>query len=680
MAFVSGPDRGSKAHAAESLMQSSVSTLRNALLAVALLTLMTGCLEDRQYDPPTVSVSVSPTRAAVGTPITVTWSSQYAQSCTASGGWSGSKDASGSQSVTLTSANTFTLACTGRGGQASASATVEPLPPPTVTFTGSTSKVLPGEAVALTWSSTNATACTASGSWSGTKGTSGTETPAAPTDDATYTLTCTGPGGSRAASVSAQYIGFVASKLVGTRLYINGEPVSGYPPGYGGNGLILELNSNGQGVLLASYTTPTAGRYNQPTKDAFTWSVSNGKLITTYSAPISSTGFRFVGDLRFDTDELAKLNASGFSASSQVPSTSTTTGYSYTKLKDGRYAASATSTATRVTAVPPIRLNDGSFLTPRNYPVTDTGSSTIILRAPNDLTALKFTATCPGASGTICLAGTTWAGMNHTDSGLDDTTGALSPEAFVADGLTFNADGTGRFETDDTSNPGFRWTVNADGTLTIRGQDGSGTFRLADVADGGIFNGAFVELTLDSEVRGATYAGLVKKDDSFRFDTAYATTASGKYWRAEINNWSNTSRDASGTLTSLSVFGWKFASNGSGSTISGESADCNNDGTANEIRGVLSPFEWSIQNGTGFEAGYISILRNIGSTASPLIVNRDWYPVARGTAADGTRFFYAIEYEEVVRRGSITYPDPRTRIATRLNKFVEVADGWSCTR
>jgi hypothetical protein len=333
-----------------------------------------------------------------------------------------------------------------------------------------------------------------------------------------------------------------------------------------------------------------------------------------------------------------------------------------------------------VTTVAPIRLNDGSFLTPRNYPVTDTVSSAIILRTPSDLTALKFTATCPGATGTVCLAGTTWAGVNYTDSGLDDVTGTLSPDSIVADGLTFNPDGTGRFATDDPTGPPFRWTVNADGTLTIRGLVGSGTFRLADVADGGIFNGAFVELTLDSGARGATYAGLVKKDDSFRFDTAYATTASGKYWRAEINNWSNTSRDASGALLPFSVFGRKFAANGSGSIINGESADCNNDGTANEIRGVFSPFEWSIQNGTGFEAGYISILRNAGTATSPLIVNRDWYPVARGTASDGSRFFYAIEYEEVVRRGSITYPDPRTRIAARLNKFVEVADGWSCTR
>jgi hypothetical protein len=472
----------------------------------------------------------------------------------------------------------------------------------------------------------------------------------------------------------------VASKLVGTRLYGTSEPVSGYPPGYGGGGFILEFNSNGQGILLDSYSTPSQGRYNLPTKDAFSWSVSNGKLTTAFPSPISNTGFNRVQDLRFDTDELARLNASGIVSISQVPVTSATTSYSYTKLKDGRYPASLTSEATFVITVPPIRLADGSLLTPRNYPATVTSSSTILLRSQSDLTTLKFTATCPGASGTICLAGTTWAGMNYTDSGLDDTTGTLSPDSFVADGLTFNADGTGRFETDDTSNPGFRWTVNADGTLTIRGQDGSGTFRLADVADGGIFNGAFIELTLDSGVRGVTYVGLVKKDNNFRFDIAYATTASGKYWQAELTNPFNVSRNASGALLPSSIFGRKFASTGSGTTISGESADCNNDGTANETRGVLSPFEWSIQTGAGFAAGYISILRNIGTTASPLIVNRDWYPVARGTAADGTRFFYAIEYEEVVRRGSTTYADPRTRIAARLNKFVEVPDAWTCTR
>lgn len=48
----------------------------------------------------------------------------------------------------------------------------------------------------LQWTSTNATSCTASNAWSGAKATSGTESTGNLTSSKTYTLTCTGPGGS----------------------------------------------------------------------------------------------------------------------------------------------------------------------------------------------------------------------------------------------------------------------------------------------------------------------------------------------------------------------------------------------------------------------------------------------------------------------------------------------------
>jgi hypothetical protein len=57
----------------------------------------------------------------------------------------------------------------------------------------------------LTWSSTNATSCTASGDWSGTKATSGNYTTGNLTSNKTYTITCNGPdstSGSATASVS----------------------------------------------------------------------------------------------------------------------------------------------------------------------------------------------------------------------------------------------------------------------------------------------------------------------------------------------------------------------------------------------------------------------------------------------------------------------------------------------
>ena len=83
---------------------------------------------------PTVSIAANPTSVSSGGSSTLTWSSTDATSCTASGGWSGSKATSGTQSLSnLTSTATYTLTCTGAGGTSSpASATV------TVTAPGDT--------------------------------------------------------------------------------------------------------------------------------------------------------------------------------------------------------------------------------------------------------------------------------------------------------------------------------------------------------------------------------------------------------------------------------------------------------------------------------------------------------------------------------------------------------------
>lgn len=53
----------------------------------------------------------------------------------------------------------------------------------------------------LTWTSNNADSCVASGAWSGTKAVSGSQSTGNLTSSRTYTLTCTGPGGSTSDSV-----------------------------------------------------------------------------------------------------------------------------------------------------------------------------------------------------------------------------------------------------------------------------------------------------------------------------------------------------------------------------------------------------------------------------------------------------------------------------------------------
>jgi hypothetical protein len=73
---------------------------------------------------------------------------------------------------------------------------------PTATLSAANATVASGQSVQLTWSSTAATACAASGAWSGTKSTSGSESVGPLSATGTYTLTCSGPGGSATAATT----------------------------------------------------------------------------------------------------------------------------------------------------------------------------------------------------------------------------------------------------------------------------------------------------------------------------------------------------------------------------------------------------------------------------------------------------------------------------------------------
>ena len=81
---------------------------------------------------PTVTLSASPTTITLGQSTTLTWTSSVGTTCTASGGWTGAKAVSGSESVTPSASGTatYTLACTGGmysgSGSASTSVTVNP--------------------------------------------------------------------------------------------------------------------------------------------------------------------------------------------------------------------------------------------------------------------------------------------------------------------------------------------------------------------------------------------------------------------------------------------------------------------------------------------------------------------------------------------------------------------------
>ena len=75
---------------------------------------------------PTVDLSSSATAARAGDTITLSWTSQNATGCTASGSWSGARATSGSDAITLTDTGTptYILTCSGAGGTGSDTTTL----------------------------------------------------------------------------------------------------------------------------------------------------------------------------------------------------------------------------------------------------------------------------------------------------------------------------------------------------------------------------------------------------------------------------------------------------------------------------------------------------------------------------------------------------------------------------
>jgi hypothetical protein len=75
---------------------------------------------------PTVSLSANPSSVTAGANATLNWTTQNVTSCSATGGWSGSRATSGSLSVgPLNATTSFGLTCTGSSGNASNTVTVQ---------------------------------------------------------------------------------------------------------------------------------------------------------------------------------------------------------------------------------------------------------------------------------------------------------------------------------------------------------------------------------------------------------------------------------------------------------------------------------------------------------------------------------------------------------------------------
>ena len=166
-----------------------------------------------QPAPPALTLSVAASTVGVGRTARLSWVLSGATRCTLSGAWSGTLEGTAARSGSRSSGplpfgeNQFTLGCEGVGGSISRTVTVKAVAAPVVTLTAAAPTIELGKAVALRWSATDAVACKASGAWSGDQATQGAaESVPAAKGAKTFTLACTGPGGSGRSSVKVSIL------------------------------------------------------------------------------------------------------------------------------------------------------------------------------------------------------------------------------------------------------------------------------------------------------------------------------------------------------------------------------------------------------------------------------------------------------------------------------------------
>jgi len=142
---------------------------------------------------------------------------------------------------------------------------------PTVTLSASPTSVSAGQSSTLTWASTNATSCSASGAWNGDPGLSGSKSTGALNQTSIYTLACTGAGGT-SQPVTATVTVSAPQVPPAPTIYFN-PPSQGYSVG---STITLDVRENsgtaGVNAVQANFSYPA-------------------NLLTFVSADGSSSGF-----------------------------------------------------------------------------------------------------------------------------------------------------------------------------------------------------------------------------------------------------------------------------------------------------------------------------------------------------------------------------------------------------
>lgn len=142
-------------------------------------------------------------------------------------------------------------------------------PAPTVNLGANPADLLAGSSATLSWNSTNASSCIASGSWSGSKPISGSASTGALNNTSSYTLSCTGNGGT-------------ASKSVNIAVTV-ASPPSIVPTTMGRFGYSVHINRMSDKAAYIDYAKNSNAK---TVRDDFMWSgIESTKGSYNWSAP-----------------------------------------------------------------------------------------------------------------------------------------------------------------------------------------------------------------------------------------------------------------------------------------------------------------------------------------------------------------------------------------------------------
>ncbi len=299
---------------------------------------------------PTVTLSISPPSITSGSSATISWTSTNATSCITSG-FSGS-GTSGSASVSPTTSTTYSVTCMGSEGSATGSATIsEPLTvtpatvqTPTVSLTASPTSITSGGSSTLTWSSTNASSCVATG-FTGTA-TTGSAT-VSPTTSTTYSITCTGTGGSATGSATVS----VTATTPAPTVSLTASPTSITS---GGSSTLTWSSTNASSCVATGFTgTATTGSATVSPTTSTTYSITctgtGGSATGSATVSVTATTPAPTVSLTASPTSITSGGSSTLTWSSTNASSCVATGFTGTATTGSATVSPTTSTTYSIT-------------------------------------------------------------------------------------------------------------------------------------------------------------------------------------------------------------------------------------------------------------------------------------------------------------------------------------------